>query len=431
MNNVVQKSVRQTICKHKLLNKTDKVLIALSGGADSVALLRVMLQLGYKVEALHCNFHLRGDESDRDEQFVRELCNVHDVPLHCKHFDTKQYCKDKKISIEMGARELRYTWFQEMYERQHANAICVAHHKQDQAETILLNLVRGTGIRGLAGMNYRNGNVVRPMLECTRKEIEEYLNSLQQGWNIDSTNLERDAMRNIIRLDVIPLLQTINPKAIENISKSANHIRESLVYYEKGVNRETTSEENVEAEKSKFGKSVPQTDEIHALSETELFEKAHKYGFNSTMIKNIWEGKNGAIIMCKDYRLLKSKNSFILRRNTYCAEAPKIETMVTEREHLTQLESGVIYLDYEKALLPLKTRKVKPGDRFKPVGMKGSKLVSDLLTDLKLNRYEKEDQYVLTDINDNIVWVIGRRSANLYTMTDSTQKVLCIREIKD
>lgn len=400
------KQVNKTISQHNLLKKDENVLIALSGGADSVALLRVLLHLGYEVIALHCNFHLRGEESDRDEQFVKELCTSLQIQLYTKDFDTQQYCTDHKISVEMGARDLRYSWFEEMRKELHAQGTCVAHHRQDQAETILINLLRGTGLRGLAGMHYQTGHIIRPLLDCDKETITEYLCNLQQEWVNDSTNEERDAIRNRIRLDILPLLKAINPQAIKNIAKAAVHIQEVIPIYERGLlkNKYTTV--------------------------TELYEFIRKYGFNSHQAEEIWNAQNGTIIVSRTHRLLKHDNEYYLQAIDDETKKPDLHSQVIRRELLTEYDKECAYFDSQLVPQPLNVRLIQTGDRFIPFGMHGSKLISDYLTDIKVNRFEKEKQHVLCDAEGNIIWVIGRRTSNKYRITDKTEEVLIISQRK-
>ena len=217
--------VVQYIERHKLFSLDDKILVALSGGADSVALLRLLLSLGYTCEAAHCNFHLRGAESDRDEHFVRQLCLEHRVTLHTVHFNTEQEAKERHISIEMAARELRYAWFEKTREACSAAVIAVAHHQDDSVETLLLNLIRGTGINGLRGIRPRNGHIVRPLLCLDRKEIVGYLESIGQAYVTDSTNLTDDYTRNRIRHHIIPAMQALNPAAERTVSYTLRSLR--------------------------------------------------------------------------------------------------------------------------------------------------------------------------------------------------------------
>ena len=199
-------------------------LVALSGGPDSVALLRMLIDKGHKVEAAHCNFHLRGKESNRDEAFCKTLCEKLGVKLHIAHFDTKEFAKLRGISIEMAARDLRYRWFAQLAQDTNAAGVCVAHHSDDQVETILLNMLRGTGLKGLLGMRHRNGIFVRPLLNMSRQDILAYLKRIGQDYVTDSTNLEDDVQRNKLRLDVIPMLETVTPAAKQNILRMADNL---------------------------------------------------------------------------------------------------------------------------------------------------------------------------------------------------------------
>lgn len=213
----------------KLLLPSDKsrsscFILALSGGPDSVALLRMILDEGYNVEAAHCNFHLRGAESDRDEAFCKNLCEKLGVKLHLVHFDTKEFAQLRGISIEMAARELRYRWFTQLAQDTGAEGVCIAHHSDDQVETILLNMLRGTGLKGLLGMKRKNGIFLRPLLGVSRNEILQYLDAIGQDYVTDSTNLEDDAQRNKLRLDVIPLLEKVTPAAKQNILRMADNL---------------------------------------------------------------------------------------------------------------------------------------------------------------------------------------------------------------
>jgi len=208
---MLMKKVKEFIEKEDLFSKQDKILVALSGGADSVALTRILITLGYHCEAAHCNFELRGEESDRDEDFVRNFCRSLNIKCHSIHFETRRYADQQSISIEMAARELRYNWFSKICEESDCQVVAVAHHKDDSVETMLLNLIRGTGINGLLGIRPKNGNVVRPLLCASRQEVVAYLHRMNQTYVTDSTNLEDEYTRNKIRLNLLPLMEEINP----------------------------------------------------------------------------------------------------------------------------------------------------------------------------------------------------------------------------
>ena len=218
--------VETYIKKYNLLNTNDLYIIGLSGGADSVALLLMLKEGGFNVHAAHCNFLLRGAESDRDEAFCVSLCQQLGVELHRAHFYTRTYAESHHVSIEMAARELRYKWFEQLRQDIGAVGICVAHHRDDSVETVLLNLVRGTGLRGLTGIQPRNGSILRPLLCVSRAEIEAFLAEKGQEYVTDSTNLEADVQRNIIRLEVLPLLRRLNPAVAENIQRTAENLSE-------------------------------------------------------------------------------------------------------------------------------------------------------------------------------------------------------------
>ena len=220
------------IKRHELLKYDELNLVALSGGADSVCLLLCLKELGYHIEAVHCNFHLRGEESNRDEQFVIGLCKKNNIPIHLTHFDTNTYASLHQVSIEMAARQLRYHYFEQLRSDIGAKNVCVAHHLDDSVETVLLNLVRGTGIEGLTGIKWRNGHIVRPLLCVRRNDIEQWLKERGQDYVIDSTNLVANVQRNQLRLDIIPRLEQMNPGVVNNIVRTAGWISEANCVYQ-------------------------------------------------------------------------------------------------------------------------------------------------------------------------------------------------------
>ena len=230
--------IREYIEANQIFSQEGLVLVGVSGGADSVALLLILKDLGYHIQALHCNFHLRQEESDRDEQFVSELCKKNSIPLLIKNFDAKEYAVRNSISIEMAARDLRYKWFYEVQSQTNAQCIAVAHHKNDQAETLLLNLIRGTGIRGLAGMYPIRNKIARPLLCVTRQEVIDYLAQIKQAHVTDSTNMKKDATRNRIRMDILPLLAAINPNIINTLSETCSIMMSSIPFYDQAVQEE-------------------------------------------------------------------------------------------------------------------------------------------------------------------------------------------------
>ena len=384
------------------------MLVALSGGADSVALLRLLWAEGNDIEALHCNFHLRGEESDRDEHFVTQLCQQLGIPLHIQHFSTRAHANNKGISLEMAARELRYVWFEEMRTRLHADYIAVAHHRDDQAETVLLNLIRGTGLRGLAGMSTINGHILRPLLPYSRQEILNYLSSIGQDYVTDSTNLERDALRNRIRLDVMPLLNELNPRAAEHIAQTAHHVAEAIPYYLRGVSQ---SEE---------------------LTPTTLHERLLGCGFTPAQEADILAhigDTSGAVYESHTHRVLRDRGRMLLEAKEVEEEPPALKTDIVETDDALSFLQGQpltpdhAYLDADKLQFPLTLRHLRQGDRFQPYGMKrGTRLVSDFLTDHKLSLFAKQRQWLACSGND-IVWVCGLRPDHRFRVTSNTHRV--------
>lgn len=428
--------VEKYIAKNMLLAPGSKVLVALSGGADSVALLAVLLRLGYRCEAMHCNFHLRGEESNRDELFVTELCARHNVPMRTVHFDTTAYAKKQGISIEMAARELRYAAFEEQRAKIGAEAIAVAHHRDDSAETLLLNLLRGTGIKGLCGIQPKNGYIVRPLLCVGRADIIDYLKWRNETFVTDSTNLTNDYTRNKIRLDIIPRLAEINPSVLESLAATANRLRETEQIYNKAI-KEATSRVmsgntiNISALKKE---TAPQT---------LLHEILSPLGFNSTQVANISEAiesKGCREVTNREWRIIKERDTLLIVPNEeqkeYTLSLPAEGCIDTGRgtliiERLSfdgniPKESNQAMLDTGKLKMPLVLRSARKGDRFAPFGMRGTKLVSDYLTDRKKSIIDKRQQLVVTDATGAIVWLVGERPAAPYCVKSSTKEVVLL-----
>lgn len=437
----IEDIVRRFIKEETLFDESSRLLVALSGGADSVALLRILIRLGYKCSAAHCNFHLRGSESLRDETFCRDLCEDLGIELFVKHFQTSEYATRNGISIEMAARELRYEWFKQLCLSENLDFVVVAHHRDDSVETVLLNLIRGTGIAGLTGINPKTDKVVRPLLNLSRENILLYLNELGQSYVTDSTNLEDAYVRNKIRLKILPLLQEINPSICESISSTAQHLRGVESIYDEVIRQ------SLKELLSDDGNSMDISQLLSCTSpESLLFEWLHPYGFTTAQIRNIvhsTENQAGRRFMGKDWCLLKDRDKLILRREVSPADEhiilEKIPTEISlsngSRLQVRNMEytagykiprsSAVATLDASNVTLPLVIRRWKIGDKFAPFGMKGrKKLVSDFLTDLKLSLYEKDEQYVVADKDGRILWLIGRRSDDRFRVTEHTTNII-------
>lgn len=427
--------VKNFIRQHHLLQEGERVVVGLSGGPDSVCLARLLDTLGYQVVAAHCNFHLRGDESMRDEQFVVSLCQERGWKLHQTHLDTAAYARQQGISIEMAARDYRYDWFRKLKEEVGAVAIAVGHHQDDNVETLLLNAVRGTGIRGLCGMQPQNGDVVRPLLCLTRKEILMYLEDIHQPHVTDHTNLEDEYARNKVRLDVLPQLEGINPGVMKNLTSTQENLTEVMKVYQQAM------QESVAAcvEERENGEIHIHIEKLQSLPSpiSVLHEVLSPFGFNKAQLKDLLAALNesGKVFMAKGRRVLVDRQHIIVEAELY--PMPNIHMKIIPVEELTIIKDPhYAYLDADKLKMangnsPLSTFNLqlstpKEGDTFAPFGMGGKKkLLSDFLTDLKLSLFEKERQPLLV-VGNEIVWVIGRRSSELYRVDETTKWVLIL-----
>lgn len=440
----LENRVKSFIAQHNLLQTDAGVLVALSGGADSVALLRMLLRLGYGCYAVHCNFHLRDEESNRDEAFVVALCQSLGVPYEVIHFDTEAYAKEQKVSIEMAARELRYREFERIREERDLQAIVVAHHQDDAVETMLLNLIRGAGINGLTGMRVKNGRVVRPLLCLSREEVVGYLDHLGQSYVTDSTNLTDAYARNKVRLQLIPLMQQINPAVKENILQTASHLADASTIYNKVVEESVKQvvkpcESGVDIDIA----SLMATDVPHTL----LFEVLHPYGFNSRQVADVYRslsGEAGRMFYSTDYVALKDREVLCVRKREL-VDSEELYTLpeegnlvlpdgrvltahriVPDASWCVPKTNDVCVLDVSRLSKPLVLRHPKEGDRMRPFGMKGTKLLSDLYTDLKLSRMERSAQWLLCH-GDDVVWAVGLRASEWCRLHGDESEVLVVK----
>ena len=414
------------INKHKLLNANDLYIVALSGGADSVALLLLLKEGGFNVHAAHCNFLLRGSESDRDEAFCVDLCRQLGVELHRAHFATREYAEAHKVSVEMAARELRYNWFEQLRKDIGAVGICVAHHRDDSVETVLLNMIRGTGLRGLTGIQPRNGYVLRPLLCVSRDEIEHFLAKRGQKYVIDSTNLETDVKRNKVRLQVLPLLRTLNPAVSDNIQRMVENVAEAQIVLDSLLDNFKKHNTLELSELKKNGSS-----------EYVIYEWLKNYGFNGTQARQVLEAETGKIMSSSQgYDVLKDRERLIIERTLKPfnpMRIPEEGMYVLDEKMRLSLRKCAAYVskkpfvatfDAQKVVFPLTVRRVEEGDWMIPFGMRGRKLLSDLMTDRKMTVFEKRRQLVVVDAQDVIVWAVGLRIADSVAVAETTQSVL-------
>ncbi len=437
---MILERVKTYIDENRLLTPGNKVIVGVSGGIDSVALLHLLQRLGVECIVAHCNFHLRAEESDRDEQFVKDVTKQLGLPFYRIDFDTLKYAADNKISVEMAARELRYEWFESLAKKMDAQAIAVAHHLDDSIETLLMNLIRGTGLRGLTGISARNGLVIRPLLSCTREELFQYVTFHQLAYVEDSTNAQNDYQRNKIRNQLLPLLEEINPSVRQTLYQSLERFSGMYKVYEEFIDsykKLLMKDEN--------GTIIIDISLILKLPDvtTVLYEFLSPYGFNAQVVQQVVSHLNdtsGKKFYSSTYRLVKDRQNLILTKRT---RDEKISIQIDEgRDIITyplplsihysdvnnveiNKNKNVLTIDADLVKFPLILRKWEEGDAFVPFGMKGMKKLSDFFIDNKFSLPDKENTWLLVS-DEKIVWIVGHRADNRFRVTTETRKVIRI-----
>ena len=430
--------VRAYIEKYQLLTENRPVLVGVSGGADSIALLTILVELGYSCIAAHCNFHLRGEESLRDERFTKEYVEKLQIPFVKIDFETEQYAAENHLSIEMAARELRYRWFEEQRVHRGAQAIAVAHHRDDNVETFLMNLIRGTGIRGLSGIQPKNGFVVRPMLAVSREEIQNWFAKRNLSYVTDSTNLSDAYTRNFIRLRILPLLEEVNPSVKKAIARTSEHLAATEVIY-----LQVIEEARKEVFDSENRLSIAALMKYPAPNSV-LYELLKVYGFSRSVVEDIYSSltkESGKVFFSSSFRLIKDRDyllfsplvkeeiqEYILNGDEKEWIGPielSFESVVITTDFQIRKEKNIAYFDADKLTFPLTLRKWQEGDWFIPFGMKGRKKLSDYFSDRKFSRLEKEQTWLLCS-GDTIIWIVGERSDNRFCLDKMTKRALVV-----
>ena len=417
-------------------------IIAVSGGADSITLLHLFKYLNLNIIALHCNFGLRGKESNMDEQFVKRFCDLYGIPLSVRKFQTTRYAEEKGISIEMAARELRYEWFREMKNKKKMDYIVTAHHADDLAETIFINLCRGTGLKGLTGIKPVNGDLLRPLLSCSRTEILTYIEQQQLGFRTDSTNSSLKFVRNKIRHKIIPVCKEINPAFLNVIRENCETLKETEKIYTYGI--EKLKKEVCEYKNGETLIHIQKTLETPAPY-TLLYEILKPAGFNKTQIRDILNSSRstpGKKFMSGMFTLTKERNYWRLSGSgpvpftSFEIEQEgdyeingilyRFELIASSAGFQIPADPAIACLDADKAPFPLRIRSWEKGDRFCPLGMKKlQKKLSDFFTDLKFSTKQKKECLLLTSANQ-IAWVIGYRIDDRFKTNPFTQRILKI-----
>ena len=427
------------INRYHLIANGDRLVLALSGGIDSMVLADLLLKSKVQFVVAHCNFHLRGEESDGDEQLVRGFAEKNGIQCFVKHFDTEKYAAELGISIEMAARDLRYAWFEELRQQLDYDKIAVAHHADDQAETFFINLLRGAGLNGLKGMKPQNGVIIRPMLWASREQIHRYAIENQIVWREDHTNAESVYLRNKIRNQLLPVFDELHLEARQGLYKSLEHLASENELY-----RELLQE--------KLNQIIERNGEILSIQQSAfnnqqtafqlLFEWLRQYGFNTDQCHFIFAAMKmriGNKYYSPTHQLIIGRNELQLSE-IKTVENGEIQIEVGQEEiispiHLrfSQFEKksnfvidkspNVALLDADKMAFPLTLRHWRHGDRFRPLGMKGSKLLSDFFVDQKFSESQKQNAFLLVSEENQIVWVVGHRIDDRFKIEEGTQTI--------
>lgn len=413
-----------------------KILVAVSGGLDSIVLTQLSRKAGLDISLAHCNFNLRGRESDEDEDFVVELADALDLEIFCQSFETETYAAEHKLSVQMAARKLRYEWFEDLRKNLSFDYIFTAHHANDDLETFLINFTRGTGLDGLTGIPFKNGKIRRPLLAFSRQNLEDYARKSGFGWREDSSNESTKYLRNKIRKDVIPQLMEINPQLLENFRKTRKHLQQSAALVEDYTGMVFSQV----AQKEDFGYTFSIIKlKSFANLEGVLYELFKSFGFTEwNDVRDLLEAQPGKYILSATHRLVKDRDKILL---TLIPSAETKQYEISEEEELLMLPNGclhlekvseegkssknAIFVDKEKLNFPLTVRKWREGDYFFPAGMQGKKKLSKYFKDEKLSLPEKENSWLLCSKN-KIVWVIGRRPDARFAANQDNRAVLRI-----
>ena len=426
-----------------LLTTNDTVLLAVSGGMDSVTMCELFHRAGYKFAIAHCNFRLRGEDSNGDEYFVHRLAEHYKVPIHSIAFDTIDYAAENKFSIEEAARNLRYNFFDKIFMQYNYSYVATAHHRDDAIETFFLNLMRGTGIVGLHGILQKNGKIIRPLLCFGRNEIEDFIRTNNLSYRTDATNATLDYKRNKVRHLLVPMFRELAPAFDKTMHNNMQHIADVELIYKQEV--EMMREKMLQPYEDGYRISIEQLINLIPLR-TYLYEFLNPFGFSEAVVTNIIKGlkaTSGKKFLGKDYYLIKDREYLFI----YPIRENDSSEMVTITEHDSIIDIPLklnielfeknslfkpefnqynAYFDKDKLIYPLYLRRWKNGDKFQPFGMKGKRKVSDFFTNQKLSLQDKKNVWLLCNGNDEILWILGMRTDDRFKLTAHTRNILKI-----
>jgi tRNA(Ile)-lysidine synthase len=440
-------SFKSFIKKEKLFNVDNHILLAVSGGVDSVVMTGLFESSGFNYAIAHCNFHLRGKESDKDAMFVESIAKEKNVAFYLKDFETKSYAATHKISIQMAARELRFNWFEKLIKEQGYSFYATAHQQDDQIETFFINMIRGTGISGLHGILPKQGNLIHPMLFTNRKDIENFAAQNKILYRTDSSNNRTDYTRNKIRNVLLPIINEINPEYVSTFTSNIERFRQAeLIYYQR-IN--FLAKNLISKNDNRITISIRGLDELEP-KETLLFELISPYGFNFSDIKNIvnalqkpsgqiFKSKSHTLYKDREYLVIEPENFQTSNREVYQIDSGNTQIKEPLRLTINIRESNPVInfntdknnacFDADKVTFPLKLRKWEKGDFFYPLGMENRKLLSDYFIDNKISLPDKEKAWILTS-EDQIIWIVGHRIDNRFKISSSTRNELKIQVLE-
>jgi tRNA(Ile)-lysidine synthase len=430
----------QKFQKHLATNfpflENKKLLLATSGGLDSMVMVHLFQNLNHEIAIAHCNFQLRGIESFDDQNFVQEYAKANNIPIFVTQFDTENFAKDYKLSTQVAARNLRYDWFYELLETQNYDFILTAHHADDNLETFIINLSRGTGLDGLVGIPSQNNTVLRPLLPYSRLEILDYAKENNIQWREDSSNASDNYLRNKIRHNIIPSLKELNPTFLDSFQKTQNYLQEAQVMIEDAtimIYQQIAKE---------VGEDI-HFDILKLITlpnyKSYLYQWLQEFGFSAwNDIYDLVNSQSGKIIYSSEFQLLKNRNFLILspisefENEVFFIEKNQIEVKfpinlsICKVTDIFDTSKNTIFVDEDKLSFPLQIRKWKEGDYFRPFGMNGkSKKVSKFFKDEKVSILEKQKTWILTS-NNQIVWIIGWRQDDHFKIENTTQNTIQI-----
>ena len=442
--NILLEHFKQYNERHKLFNHQDKILLTVSGGVDSMVMLSLFVEGGYNIGVAHCNFSLRGAESDGDQATVEATAKAYGVPFYCKRFDTEAEMEITGESMEMAARRLRYEWFDELSREHGYTAIAIAHHIDDSIETFFINLFRGTGLRGLTGITRQRGNIIRPLLFAERREILEYAVAHKIAFREDSSNRSKKYLRNKIRLGLLPMVREINPRFTSIMRGNIYRLTDAQQFIEAGIAKimeiVLIRGEGIDRiDTTLIDKDFPHQFVIYAILSTQ-------YGFKGDVVDELYKalisGESGKRFYSKEYIACIDRTDIVIAPisdddqctvivesdslRSYCGNAV-LYYEHTDIDNVSDYNAPaeVAYLDEQKIVYPLTLRRWQEGDSFIPFGIIGRKKVSDFLTDRKVSVLEKRRQFVLLS-GEDIIWVVGRRIDDRYRVTKQTENILKI-----